>query len=201
MSDVPAPAYAPATDPSADGAARIALPTEATMTPRQREVRDALVAGPRKGVRGPMGVWLVRPALAESAQALGRYCRFESSLPTRLSELAICTTARAWNAEFEWYAHKPMALKAGVCETILDAIRDGRTPPFEREDEAAVHAFVKESQETKTVSDATYARAVAAIGEEGVVDVVGIVGYYCLVSMTLNIFGVNPPPGAKTEMG
>ena len=65
----------------------------------------------------------------------------------------------------------------------------------------AVHAFVKESQETKTVSDATYARAVAAIGEEGVVDVVGIVGYYCLVSMTLNIFGVNPPPGAKTEMG
>ena len=96
MSDVPAPAYAPATDPSADGAARIALPTEATMTPRQREVRDALVAGPRKGVRGPMGVWLVRPDLAESAQALGRYCRFESSLPTRLSELAICTTARAW---------------------------------------------------------------------------------------------------------
>ncbi|MAS43135.1 MAG: 4-carboxymuconolactone decarboxylase [Rhodobacteraceae bacterium] len=174
---------------------RITPPAPADMTPRQREVHDAIASGPRGRVEGPLAVWLRRPELAQKAQELGAYCRYGTSLPPRLSELAILTMARVWTAEFEWWAHKGPALDGGLAPEIIEALRIGETPTFAAEDEAAVHAFALEAQTARRVSDATYARAVAALGEDGVVDLVGILGYYSLISLTLNIFEVMPPEG------
>lgn len=174
---------------------RISPPAPEDMTPRQREVHDAIASGPRGRVEGPLAVWLRRPELAQKAQELGAYCRYGTSLPPRLSELAILTMARVWTAEFEWWAHKGPALDGGLAPEIIEALRIGEPPTFAAEDEAAVHAFALEAQTARRVSDAVYARAVAALGEDGVVDLVGILGYYSLISLTLNIFEVMPPEG------
>ena len=171
------------------------------MTPAQREVHDAIASGPRKGVRGPLAIWLHRPELARHAQALGRYCRYDTSLPPRLSELAILVLGATWRSEYEWAAHKPIALEAGIAAEVVEAIRVGATPGFQQADEAAVHAFVTELHATRFVSDATYARAVQQLGQDGVVDLVGIAGYYTLISMTINVFQVPPPPGVAAELG
>jgi 4-carboxymuconolactone decarboxylase len=166
------------------------------LSPEQRRAYDAIVAGPRGRVVGPLRVWLESPELADHAQALGAFCRFGTSLPSRLSELAIITTGAFWRASFEWHAHAPMAIKAGIEPAAVEAIRTGKTPQFSRADEAAVHAFARELIETRRVSDQTFQRAVDALGLEGVVELVGILGYYSLVSLTLNAFEVPVPPGA-----
>jgi 4-carboxymuconolactone decarboxylase len=171
-----------------------------SMNPAQREVHDAIASGPRKGVRGPLAVWLHRPELARNAQALGQYCRYDSSLPPRLSELAILTLARIWSAEYEWYAHKPIALQAGVPQAVVNAIRDGVPPPFVQRDEALIHGFLTTLHREREVPDALYARAVQELGEAGVIDLVGLAGYYTLISMTINVFGVSPPEGVAYEM-
>lgn len=171
-----------------------------SMTPAQREVHDAIASGPRKGVRGPLAVWLNRPELARNAQALGQYCRYDSSLPPRLSELAILTLARLWSAEYEWYAHKPIALRAGVAQAVADAIRDGAPPPFVQRDEAVIHAFLSALHRERKIPDALYAEAVEELGEAGVIDLVGLAGYYTLISMTINVFEVLPPEGVAYEM-
>lgn len=172
------------------------------MSPEQRDVYDAIASGPRKGVRGPLAVWLHRPELARHAQALGRYCRYDTSLPPRLSELAILTLARVWASEYEWYAHKRIALEAGVAPDIVEAIRTHQPPPFKETDAdaSAIHAFLVELHRTRQVSDAVYAETVRRIGEAGVVDLVGLAGYYTLISMTINVFGVRPPAGTPDEL-
>jgi 4-carboxymuconolactone decarboxylase len=170
------------------------------MTPAQRDIYDIIANGPRKGVRGPLAVWLHRPELARNAQALGQYCRYDSSLPPRLSELAILTLARVWDAEYEWYAHKPIALEAGVSTSIVDAIRDGLPPPFALRDEAVIYAFLMILHRERHVPDALYADAVSELGEGSVVDLVGLAGYYTLISMTINVFGVLPPDGVTHEL-
>lgn len=166
----------------------------------QRAVYDAIANGPRKGVRGPLAVWLHRPLLADRAQALGRYCRYDSSLPPRLSELAILFMGRYWLAEYEWAAHKPFALEAGVSPTVIDAIRDGMNPAFEQRDEALVFAFLAQLHAKREVDDGLYAELVDAIGQDGVVDLVGIAGYYTLISMTIKAFNVPAPAGATPEL-
>jgi 4-carboxymuconolactone decarboxylase len=171
------------------------------MTPAQRTVHDAIASGPRKGVRGPLAVWLHRPELAQHAQALGRYCRYETSLPPRLSELAILVLARVWGSEYEWYAHKPIALEAGVSPQIVEAIRTHAAPAFDHKAEAAIYTFVTDLHRDRTVSDAVYAEAVAQVGEAGVIDLVGLAGYYTLISMTINVFQVRPPAGVPDELG
>ena len=140
----------------------------------QRVVYDAIANGPRKGVRGPLGVWLHRPKLADRAQALGQYCRYDSSLPPRLSELAILLLGRHWLAEYEWAAHKPFALEAGLAIDVIDA--------------------------TRALDDALYAQALETLGQDGLVDLVGVAGYYTLISMTIKVFEVPPPAGAVPEM-
>ena len=180
---------------------RLADLDPATMTDAQKEVFDAIASGPRKGVRGPLAVWLHRPELARQAQALGRYCRYDSSLPPRLSELAILVLASVWQAEYEWYAHKPIALEAGIDPAAVEAIRTGATPVFRQADEEIVHRFVVELHRERRVSNATYAQAVALLGEGRVVDLVGIAGYYTLISMTINVFEVTPPAGVAPELG
>jgi 4-carboxymuconolactone decarboxylase len=165
------------------------------LTPAQRKVHDAIVAGPRGRVIGPLRVWLLSPELAERAQDLGAFCRYHTSLPPRLSELAILVTGAFWKAGFEWHAHAPIAIKAGVPADALEAIRLGKEPKFAREDERVVYEFSRELWTKRRVSDATYRRIADLLGNETVIELVGILGYYGLISMTINTFEVPLPEG------
>ena len=158
---------------------------------------DAIAAGPRGKVEGPLNVWVHSPELAERAQALGAFCRYGTSLPPRLSELAILTTAVHWQAGYEWYAHASIGLQAGLDSAQVEVLRTGGTPRFPNEDEAAVHAFAAELMARKEVSDATYKRAEAALGAGRVVELVGVLGYYQLISMTIKAFRVGVPHPAR----
>ncbi len=166
------------------------------LTPAQRKVHDAIVAGPRGRVVGPLRVWLMSPELAERAQELGAFCRYGTSLPPRLSELAILVTGAFWQAGFEWHAHAPIALAAGIAADAIEAIRLGRAPKFAREDEQAVYQFSRELWNKRRVSDAAYRRLAGLLGANTVVELVAILGYYGLISMTINAFEVPLPEGA-----
>lgn len=165
------------------------------LTPEQKEAADAIRSGPRGGLRGPFEAWLRAPGLADTAQRLGAYCRFGSSLAPDINELAIILTGKHWKAQFEFWAHARLAREAGVAPEIIEAVRTGAEPPFTREIERVVYAVVTEYFETHRLSEATYARALETLGERGLVDLIGVVGYYGLVSMTLNIFEVGLPEG------
>ena len=130
---------------------------------------------------------------ADQAQKLGAFCRYNTSLPKRLSELAILITAKNWRAQYEWYAHEPMARDGGLGDDVIAAIKAGTRPAFAAADEEAVYNLGMELYETQRVSDATFAAAKAQLGEAGVVELVGIMGYYALVSLTLNAFQVPLP--------
>ena len=168
----------------------------ARLDPEQRRVHDEILSGPRGIVEGPLRVWVNNPGLADRAQALGAYCRYGTSLPQRLSELAIIVTGAHWQAGFEWAVHGPIALKAGLDPEAVEAIRTGRTPRFARADEAAVHAFSAELLRDRKVSDAIYRAALTELGQTGVIDLVGVLGYYGLISMTIQAFEVPLPAGA-----
>ena len=166
------------------------------LSPDQRRVYDAILSGPRGIVEGPLRVWINSPELADRAQALGAFCRYSTVLPPRLSELAIITTGAYWKAGFEWAVHAPIALKAGLDPEAVEAIRTGKTPRFEKADEAVVHAFAHELLHDRKVSDETYRRAEAELGSRALVDLVGILGYYGLISLTIVAFEVPRPEGA-----
>lgn len=166
------------------------------LSPEQQRVFDAISSGPRGRVQGPLKIWLQSAELADKAQALGAYCRYGTSLPARLSELAILVTGAHWQAGFEWWAHAPIAAKAGVDETAIEAIRRGESPALELADEKAVYAFAHELVTKRRVSDPTYAAAIATLGQKPVVELVGILGYYTLISMTIVAFDVPLPEGA-----
>ncbi len=170
---------------------RLSPPHKHELTSAQRKVHDDIVAGPRGRVQGPLGVWLWRPKLASSAQQLGQYCRYDSSLAARLSELAILITGRHWGSEFEWQTHKPIALDAGLSPDIVENIRQNQTPTFTHEDERTVYVFAQELLDTRAVSDGTYQLAIDILGQDAVVDLVGLLGYYTLISMTINVFEVD----------
>jgi len=178
--------------------ARLAPVDLQQLSPEQRRVADAIVSGPRGGLRGPFEPWLRSPVLAERAQLLGEYCRFNTGLPKDLSELAILVTGKHWKAQFEFWAHARLARDAGLADDIIEAVRIGAAPPFTRDPERVVYEFVTEYFRTNRVSTATYDRALEAFGEAGVVDLVGVVGYYGLVCMTLNVFEIDVPAG-ETE--
>jgi 4-carboxymuconolactone decarboxylase len=179
---------------------RLAPPDPATMTPEQKRVHDIIASGPRGRVRGPLALWLHRPELAEAAQALGAYCRYGSSLEPRLSELAILTMAVAWKAEFEWFAHKRIALEAGLSTDAVEDLRTGRAPTFSNPEEEVVHAVTLSLAQTRSLPDELYSRALQVLGRERLVDLVGICGYYTLISMTLVAFDVPLPTGGAPEL-
>ena len=160
------------------------------MTERQKQIHDEIVSGPRGRVRGPLAIWLYRPELADRAQKLGQYCRYDTSLEPRLSELAILTTARIWDAAFEWQAHVPDALAGGLDSSIIDSLATDQTPNFTSEDEEIIYRVTREINITKQLSDNTYNQAVKILGVEATVDLIGLLGYYALISMTIKAFDI-----------
>jgi 4-carboxymuconolactone decarboxylase len=186
--------------PAKRPAPRLALIDEAHMNEAQRALLEAIRSGPRgKSItpRGPFAVWLHAPEFGQLAQALGGHCRYQTPVPPRLSEFAILCTARLWRAQYEWFAHAPLAEKAGVSRKTIQELRAGREPKSSPKDERAIHAFVRELYKTNRVSDATYKRVHAFLGDAGTVELVGILGYYALISMTLNVFRMLPPADAE----
>ncbi|WP_233853996.1 carboxymuconolactone decarboxylase family protein [Paraburkholderia sp. HD33-4] len=159
-----------------------------TATPEQKAVLDEILSGPRGNLNGPFLGWIHSPELAQHAQRLGAFCRYQTGLPLRLSELAILVTASRWQAQAEWYIHYPIALQAGVSEADAETILQGRRPEFANADDALIYGFASELYETKRVTEATYARAVGRFGHQVVINLVGLLGYYALVAMTLNVF-------------
>lgn len=178
---------------------RLVTPAEADMNEAQRTLLQAIRSGPRGASvmpQGPFAVYLHAPEYGQLAQALGGFCRYQSSVPPRLSEFAILCTARLWRAQFEWYAHEKIALKEGVKPKTIADLRAGRAPATAPKDERAIYDFVQELYKNRRVSDKTYKRVHAILGEKSTVEFVGILGYYSLVAMTLNVFAMLPPEEA-----
>ncbi len=168
----------------------------ANFTPRQKEVADAIQSGPRGGgLRGPFNALLRSPELCDLVQRVGAYVRYGSSIPAALNELAICMAGRKWTAQYEFYAHRKLAIDAGLNPAILDAVAEGKTPANMSADEAIVYNFVTALLANGSVPDAQYQPALDRFGENGVMDIVGAVGYYSLVSMVLNVADVQLPAG------
>jgi len=178
--------------------ARLSLPD--VLTPEQAEVVAEVVAGKRGKVPGPMIGWLPNPELARRAQHLGALLRFDTSLEPVLSELAILICGRHWTSHHEWTAHKRIALEAGVDpQTVADIA--ARRAPFLRGDREEVVYAVAHTLLAKTrIDDALYARAIAVLGERGMVDLVGILGYYSMVALTLNAFELGLPEAYAPEL-
>lgn len=166
------------------------------LNPAQRTMVNDLLSGTRGTTTGPFNVLLRSPEMGNRAQRLGEYLRFQSSVPRRLNEMAILMTARWWLSQYEWHAHKPLALAAGLDAAVIDDLQAGRRPSRMTPEEAVIYDFSTELRERRRVSDATYKSAVTLLGEQGVVDLVGLMGYYDLVSMTLNVDRYPLPQGA-----
>ena len=158
------------------------------MTPDQKEIADSVLSTPGRSLAtGPWTPWMRSPGIAKTLLKLGNQLRFKTSLPGRLNELAILITAREWTSQFEWYAHYPMALKAGLDAKIADQIALDKRPEGMAPDEAAVYDFCTQMHRTRRVSDATFAKARAQLSEQQVMDLIAVSGFYDLVSMTLNV--------------
>ena len=168
------------------------------MSADQRRVHDEIAAGPRGTVPAPHQIWLYSPGLCDPVQKVGAYCRYNSHLPPQLSELAIMVVGQNWRAKYEFWAHANIAREVGVSEDIIEAVRTGQTPNFANAapNSEIVWRVAKEMIETRKLSDASYNEAEAALGRPALVDLVGIVGYYCLVSLTLNVFEAEVPDGS-----
>ena len=161
----------------------------------QRKVYDSIASGPRGGVRGPFLALIHVPELTNRIQHLGEYLRFNTAYPPRLSELAIIVTARHFNCQYEWHAHAPLAVKGGLKQEIVDAIRDERRPRNMQADETAVYDFVSELVAHNKVSDAAYQRVTELFKISGAVELAGLTGYYIMIAMTLLAHEVPLPAG------
>jgi 4-carboxymuconolactone decarboxylase len=182
------------------------------MNADQKKLLEALLAGPRGGGNtspeavqmmlrgGPFNAWMRSPDLGNRLQNVGEYIRYRTSLPLRLNEFAILITAREWTSQFEWYAHYPLAMKAGLDAKVADELALGNRPSAMSDDEAAVYEFCIQLHRTRNVDDATFNRALALFGDRGVVDLIGVSGYYAAVSMTLNVAQVMPPEGTPLPL-
>jgi 4-carboxymuconolactone decarboxylase len=180
--------------------ARIPLFPMDGMTEEQRRVYDAVVSGPRGVMVGPLRAALHRPELADKWQQFGEILRYRTSLPLRLSELAILVTARHWSSQLEWQQHAPAALKGGLAPAIVEAIRDGRPPAFTNEDEEVIFEFSLQLHEKKSIENKTYQKALDLLGVQGVVELTALIGYYTMVAMTLIAHEVPLPAGAAPEL-
>jgi len=165
------------------------------LTDAQRRAVSEFEAARKTGLSGPFWPLLRSPEVMSRARAMGDYLRFTSVLPPRLSEFAIIITARQWTQNYEWDVHAPLALQGGLKASVIAAIADGRRPDGMADDEDALYSVCDELHRTQSVSDDTYARAVKTFGEQGVIDILGIQGYYTLLAMVLNTARTPVPPG------
>ena len=166
---------------------------------QQKAVWDAIVEA-RGSVAGPFQVWLHSAAFADRAQKLGALVRYQTRLEPRLSELVILVTSRAWDCQLEWTLHEPFALEAGLAPELLEAVRLGQYPEFEREDEQGVYDYTAELVYNRFVQERTFAAARDLLGDAGVVELTGLIGYYSMVAMSLNAFQVPLPKGTKPTL-
>ena len=170
------------------------------MTPEQRRVADNAVAGKRGRLPAPLRAWLHSPVFGDRAQSLGEFLRYDTSLGPALSELAILVTARFWTAQYEWYAHERLALQAGISPAVCDAIARRERPALPDAKAEVVYDYATTMHTERTVPQALHDRAAGLLGAAGVVELVGLLGYYTLVSMTLNGFGIGVPEGETPEL-
>ena len=170
------------------------------MTPEQKTMMEHLVSGERRGAGGPFNVLLRSPEMGDLAQQFGASMRFHSSLPRKLNEMAIIITARHWTAQYEWSAHRSAAAQAGLNESIIQAIAAGKRPGSMDADETIIYNFATELLNTKQVSDPVFKAVKDKFGERGVVDLIGVMGYYQFVSMLLNVDRYPLGEGVKPEL-
>jgi 4-carboxymuconolactone decarboxylase len=202
-----------ATTSSAQAGDRFPLLTPEQLTSEQRKLAESLIAGGRGGgaeptreavaamlKRGPFNAYMYSPELGDRLQAVGEVVRFKTSLPLRLNEFAILITARHWTSQYEWFAHHSLAMKAGLDPKIAAQLADNKRPTGMKDDEAAVYDFCTQLHQKKKVSDAAYKRAAALFGEKGVMDLIGVSGYYTAVSMTLNVAEKQVPEGQQNPL-
>jgi 4-carboxymuconolactone decarboxylase len=176
---------------------RLPALTPDQLSPEQKRLHDE-IAGPRGGsVGGPFAVWLRVPRIAEPANRMGNSLRLEGKLDRRLFELAILVIARHWSAQYEWFVHEKAARNAGLGSDVIEALRHGQTPRFARGDEQLIYDVVTELQETRTLAQASFDRALAALGPDLVIELVSVIGFYTTAAMMINAFDAPVPGGAR----
>jgi 4-carboxymuconolactone decarboxylase len=168
------------------------------MTPEQKKAADEFLAERKVPIFGPFVPLLRSPEVMQRARAMGDYLRYRSVLPAALNEFAILITARRWSQNYEWAVHQPIAVKAGLKAEITQALAEGRRPEGMSADEELVYEFSTELHQNQSVSDSTYARAVGKFGEQGVIDLIGVNGYYTFLAMVLNTARTAVPKNAPT---
>jgi 4-carboxymuconolactone decarboxylase len=175
------------------------IPAE-QLTDAQKKAADIFAEGRGYAVRGPFVPLLRSPEVMLRAKAMGDYLRFKSVLPPRVNEMVILITAREWTQQYEWQAHYPAALKAGLRREIADAIAQGVRPATMAEDEEIAYDTATEILRQKRVSDPTWQRAVAKFGEQGVIDLLGVVGYYNFLAIVMNATRAAMPAGVAEPL-
>ena len=170
------------------------------MTDLQKKYAEEIIKGPRGALYGPFVPLIRSPELMDRAQRMGEHLRFKSAIGNKLSELVILIVARQWTQQVEWYIHDPIAIKVGIKPETVRAIAEGRRPAGMSEDEEIVYDFCTELHVNKSISDATYDRAVKRFGEQGVMDMLGINGYYTLLAMIMNGTRTAVPDGKPAPL-
>ena len=170
----------------------------AAMDEQQRKAAEEMTNGPRGGVKGPFVALLRSPELMDRLQRVGEYLRFQSSLNARISEFAMLIVSREWTQQFEWRTHVPLARKAGLSQSVIDCLADARRPIGLAADEQAAYDLLDELLRTKGVSQVTYQAAVNVFGERGVIDLLGVAGYFTAISMLMN--ATHGPPSAQDDV-
>jgi 4-carboxymuconolactone decarboxylase len=179
---------------------RLKLLSPGEMSADQKQTYDESIASKRGRPPPPMMAWLNSPEMARHATRLGAVLRFDTQFSAKLSEIAILVTARHWTSHYEWYAHKRLALNAGMDPRIIEDIRDRRTPHFDDPKGQMIYDLARSLHEGHGVSKTLYDEAVKVIGERGIVEIIGLCGYYTMVSMTLNTFDFELPQGEVSEL-
>jgi 4-carboxymuconolactone decarboxylase len=179
---------------------RLKLLSPGEMNEEQKQTYDESIAGKRGAPPAPMIAWLNSPEMARHATRLGAVLRFDTMFPAKLSEIAILVTARHWTSHYEWYAHKRLALKGGMDPDIIEAIRDRRTPRFDEPKGRMIYDVSKSLHEGHGLSKALYDEATKVLTARGLVEIIGLCGYYTMVSMTLNTFEFDLPAGEVSEL-
>ena len=179
---------------------RLAHPDPATFNDDQKRIVES-ITGTRGSIRGPFGPWLHAPGLADPAQQVGAFLRYGSKMPGNLRELAICTVGRHWQANYEWFAHAPLAVEEGVAAEAIELLRNGETPAPLTDEERMIYDLATEIVTSGRLSDASYARGKETLSDELMVELVGLCGYYTLISFTLNVFEVPVPEGSDPPFG